>query len=373
MSSDIAMAMPKRERQSSKEIVSEENVEWNELMRAEGFSKSPSTPREFEKLIVGSPNSSIIWIEYIAFYLKKQNTVRARNVIDRALKEMAVSEDKERLNIWIAWMNLEVLYGSDETLLTVFKGALQSNDKKDVYSQFVSICEHNKKYDLCHKYYTQMLHKFKSDKQTYVNYGTFLYKQKEFAKARDLLKRGINNTHNKAQHISLILKFGWNEYKFVKTVQLCQGKQMFEGLLKKYANKVEIWKMYSFAVYKFGPNKNQRLQSARNIFETALSQSQSSYMKIHDTKWLFKQYLNFENKYGKKALDHKQNVQHIKALAKQYVLTVNHKKEAKDNNNNNNNQTWNGMHEWMTNDLYIILCLIDFFDLFAVWIKNIWL
>ena len=64
MSSDIAM--PKRERQSSKEILSEENVEWNELMRAEGFSKSPSTPREFEKLIVGSPNSSIIWIEYIA-------------------------------------------------------------------------------------------------------------------------------------------------------------------------------------------------------------------------------------------------------------------------------------------------------------------
>ena len=45
-----------------------------------------------------------------------------------------------------------------------------------------------------------------------------------------------------------------------------------------------------------------------------------------DTKWLFKQYLSFENKHGNRSIDHKQNVAHIKELAKKYVLSVNNKK-----------------------------------------------
>ena len=31
---------------------------------------SPESPDEFDRLIIGSPNSSYLWIKYIAFYLK---------------------------------------------------------------------------------------------------------------------------------------------------------------------------------------------------------------------------------------------------------------------------------------------------------------
>ena len=327
------------------DVVTEENVEWNELMKSEGFTSKPQKPKDFERLLVGSPNSSIIWIQYIAFYLTKKNTVKARSIIERAFQEINVSEDKERLNIWIAWMNLEVLYGTEDTLIRVFKKALRSNDQKDVYIQVVGVCQQNKKYRLCNKYYTEMVHKFRTDSSVYINYGQFLYQR--FVKllnhgyldqARDLLKRAIQNLKLKSQHISIIQKFAWFEYKYINKLIINprrsheinnmniknEGKSMFEGLLKKYYKKPNIWKTYALCVYKFGAITNNRVQLARDIFERGVSQQS---MKVQDTKWLFKQYLSFESQYGYRSPDHEENVAHIKELAKKYVSSIQKKRQ----------------------------------------------
>mmetsp|Transcript_35185 Transcript_35185/g.56465 ORF Transcript_35185/g.56465 Transcript_35185/m.56465 type:complete len:97 (+) Transcript_35185:3-293(+) len=90
---------------------------------------------------------------------------------------------------------------------------------------------------------------------------------------------------------------------------------MFEGLLKKYHHTSTIWRAYALAVYKFGAS-NDRLQSARNIFERGVREKN---MKMKEAKWLFKEYLSFENKYGNRSADHKENVAHIKELARKYV------------------------------------------------------
>merc|ERR1712228_645622 len=192
---------------------------------------------------------------------------------------MNVSEDKERLNVWIAWMNLELLYGSEDALIAVFKSALLSNDKRDVYLQFVGVCQQNKKYKL--------LHKFGSDATVYINYGAFLYadfvrtgEADYLDQARDLLKRAIQSLKNAAQHISMIQKFAWYEYKFVENFNgqsadkreiKSEGETMFEGLLRKHSNKTALWNMYALAVYRFEKKREERLQNARNIFERGLS------------------------------------------------------------------------------------------------------
>merc|ERR1711902_123432 len=121
---------------------------------------------------------------------------------------------------------------------------------------------------------------------------------------------------NKNQHISMIQKFAWYEYKFVNNFRgqvadkreiKCEGETMFEGLLRKYSNKTALWNMYAMAVYRFADKRSQsdKLQNARNIFERGLSQNN---MKMQDTKRLFKLYLQFENKWGWRAVDHEQNV-----------------------------------------------------------------
>ncbi len=35
--------------------------------------EAPESPDDFDRLIIGSPNSSYLWIKYIAYYLKVDN------------------------------------------------------------------------------------------------------------------------------------------------------------------------------------------------------------------------------------------------------------------------------------------------------------
>ncbi len=52
---------------------------------------------------------------------------------------MCSREEQEKQNIWIAYLNLENLYGSPETLQAVFDRALQYNDKLSMYNQLIQI------------------------------------------------------------------------------------------------------------------------------------------------------------------------------------------------------------------------------------------
>ena len=48
-------------------------------------------------------------------------------------------EEQEKLNVWVALMNLENLYGTQESLVKVFERALKQNEPKKVFFQLISI------------------------------------------------------------------------------------------------------------------------------------------------------------------------------------------------------------------------------------------
>ena len=57
-------------------------------------------------------------------------------------------EEKEKLNIWVALLNLENLYGTQEALLKVFDEALRQNEPIDVFLKLVSIYQNSEKYEV---------------------------------------------------------------------------------------------------------------------------------------------------------------------------------------------------------------------------------
>merc|ERR1711964_570286 len=95
---------------------------------------NPQTAEDFERLLLSSGDSSIVWVRYMAFQLQK-----ARDVAERAVKHISFTEDKERFNVWIAYLNLEASFGSREE--DVFKRAVQYNPQKKVYMQMCQIQE----------------------------------------------------------------------------------------------------------------------------------------------------------------------------------------------------------------------------------------
>ena len=59
-----------------------------------------------------------------------------------------VREENEKLNVWIASLNLECLYGTDETLQNVFSEAVKRNEPKKVYLKTTDIYIRNGKLEV---------------------------------------------------------------------------------------------------------------------------------------------------------------------------------------------------------------------------------
>ena len=57
-------------------------------------------------------------------------------------------EEQEKLNVWVALMNLENLYGTQNSLMKVFESALQQNEPIEVFFRLAAIYEQSKKLDV---------------------------------------------------------------------------------------------------------------------------------------------------------------------------------------------------------------------------------
>lgn len=60
-------------------------------------------------------------------------------------------EEHEKLNVWVALMNLENIYGTPESLVQVFEEALKQNDTQTVFFKLASIYTRAKKFDVSYK------------------------------------------------------------------------------------------------------------------------------------------------------------------------------------------------------------------------------
>ena len=86
------------------------------IFRFLGKDLAPENADEFDKLVLTSPDSSLCWIQYIAFHMERKEYSLAREVVKRALEKINFREETERFNIYMAWFNLENNFG---TVLTV--------------------------------------------------------------------------------------------------------------------------------------------------------------------------------------------------------------------------------------------------------------
>lgn len=99
----------------------------------------PQNATDYERLLMGQPDSSDLWMQYMAFQLQVSEPAKAREIAERALKTINIREEAEKLNVWTAYMNLENGFGTDETLEEVFKQACQYNDEQVVHERLTTI------------------------------------------------------------------------------------------------------------------------------------------------------------------------------------------------------------------------------------------
>lgn len=99
----------------------------------------PQSVADYERSLLTSPNSSSLWVQYMAFQLQLGEVDKAREIAERALRTIHITETEEKMNVWIAWLNLENAYGTEEGLEEVFKRACQYNDAETMHERLTSI------------------------------------------------------------------------------------------------------------------------------------------------------------------------------------------------------------------------------------------
>jgi len=106
----------------------------------------PKDIDDFERLLVANQDQSYLWIQYIAFMLDNIGVDGARKIAERAVKNVSISNEQDKLNIWTAFMNLESNFGSQTTLEACTKRALEVNERKAVYLNLIDIYKSSKSY-----------------------------------------------------------------------------------------------------------------------------------------------------------------------------------------------------------------------------------
>lgn len=289
----------KKERELEKQKAEKELSRLEEALMDPG--RQPESADDFDRLVLSSPNSSILWLQYMAFHLQATEIEKARAVAERALKTISFREEQEKLNVWVALLNLENMYGSQESLTKVFERAVQYNEPLKVFLHLADIYTKSEKFQEAGELYNRMLKRFRQEKAVWIKYGAFLLRRGQAGASHRVMQRALECLPKK-EHVDVIAKFAQLEFQLGDAER---AKAIFENTLSTYPKRTDVWSVYIDMIIKHGSQKE-----VRDIFERVIHLS----LAPKRMKFFFKRYLDYEKQHGTE-----KDVQAVKAKALEYV------------------------------------------------------
>lgn len=177
-------------------IDEEERIRKVEDELAEG-DIDPHTPDQFERALMKDRNSSFMWIKYMAFHLETAETEKARAVAKKAIASINFREEGELLNLWIALLNLEIRYGTDDTYNETLREAVQRNDPFKVYSRTLTVLLEIEKFEEAEKIIDSLKKKFKPHPEMWLQICEAYLKMKNERMAKQLFPKSLLSLQEK--------------------------------------------------------------------------------------------------------------------------------------------------------------------------------
>jgi len=305
---------PKSKSKSKRERAKEKVAKELELHRKEQALRdkadaAPETAQDFEKLIMSSPRSSYVWLRYMAFQMSVGAYDEARSVAERALKAIPADDEDERMNVWVAYLNLENLHGKPsprEALLKLFDRATKVANPKKLHLTLAGIYERSGQDDMSAQTLKTATRRFGQSAKVWLAHirAQILHvgdKNADPESVRKALDRATQSLP-KRKHVKVLVQTALIE---IREGSVERGRTMFESILRNYPKRTDIWSTYIDQEIKQGdPDRT------RSLLERATHLD----LNPKSMKFLFKRYLNFEREVGDK-----QRIAHVKQRAMDYV------------------------------------------------------
>lgn len=265
-------------------------------------TRAPQSISDFERLLVGNPDSSILWIQYMSFQLQLSEVEKAREIAERALKTINFREEQQKMNIWIALLNLENSFGDEESLEGVFKRSCQYMDAFTMHQKLVAIYIASEKFDKAESLFNVLCKKFGSkNPSAWVSYGNFLIDRNDNEEAHKVLAKALQ-VLPKRDHVDVVRKFAQLEFQKGDPEQ---GRTLFEGLLSDVPKRIDLWNVYIDQEIKI--NKKSKVDELfERVIEKKLTKKQA--------KFFFGKWLSFEESQG-----NEKSQDYVKAKAAEYA------------------------------------------------------
>ena len=207
---------------------------------------------EAEKLVVQDPNNSDHWVNYIALLAEKDGIERARKEVNRALLVINFNREKDKLNIWKTYLNLEYYFGDAEKLLEVCRNALAANKKEDILVHVIDLYVQDDKYEASEEFLNLLLKKGENKMKSWLKYIEVTNKWKAFkqaneasedelaefdAKIKELVRRALQSLQ-KRDHIYFLTQYSIIEYKYGN---FDIARTNFENLVSLFPKRNDLW------------------------------------------------------------------------------------------------------------------------------------
>lgn len=264
---------------------------------------TPQSVGDYERLLVGNPNSSVLWISYMSFVMQLSELEKAREIAQRALKTISYRDEDEKLNVWLALLNLENTFGTPESTDKTFKDAAQYMDAETIYMKMADIYAASDKNDKAGEVYSKAVKKFSGSMEAWVKYATFLFDNEQAAKGRVLLDRATKALP-KRDHLQCAIKFAQLEYK---SGDAERGRTLLEGLVSVYPKRTDLWSQFVDFEIKYGQDKAK----IEALFERVIALPKLS---LKQAKFFFKKWYQYEVE-----SDDDKAAEYVKAKAADYV------------------------------------------------------
>ena len=321
-------------------------------------ARGPQSVADYERLLLGEPDSSLLWLQYMAFRVELGEVEKAREIAERAIRSISIGEDTEKLNVWVALLNLENTYGSDDALEETFKRACQYNDSQEIYDRMLSIYIQSGENEvraspleycslsILNLFSWKTLQKadelfqialkrkiFPQSPKFFVDYATFLFDHMVAPeRGRALLQRALQSLPRQA-HVETTSKFGQLEFRSPNG-DVERGRTVFEGLLSSFPKRIDLWNvLLDLEIKSFGVEQVRRLfervLGIRDVRKTgagaysASSDGGSRKLKPKHARFFFKKWLEYEEKLSRSdAGPNEKMMDDIKARAAEYVKAL---------------------------------------------------
>lgn len=312
---DTLKASHKSRRKQAQRRKEEREISKRENALADGTADdNPETEADFERLIANKPNSSELWIRFMAFHLSLADITAAREVANRAFSKIEFREESEKMNVWCALLTLELKYGTEGSINETFERACQHNNPKHVHLRFSEILEKDNSSSSfasaqrINDLYLKMCKKFRTKKKVWLAHMEYLLKSNREEEALAVSKKSVLSLPP-YKHIETLSKFAQLVFEYGNVER---GRTLFDGLLRKAPKRLDIFFVYTDKEVKHGD-----IAVARSLFERVCNPADETLsLKLSDKKMksFFKKWYAFEEQHGTV-----ETQERVKEAARQFV------------------------------------------------------